>query len=250
MARTALDLRLLFSAIAGHDTQDPFSAPVPLREPHTAGLKVGLMEQFYDVPVQPVMRDTVRKAATALQSMRIPVEPFRPAGFECAPNLWWFFFERLSAGSTRKLIAGREQDAHWTGTELLNMALEEPEPTVQEVLENLAARDRMRTALLRHMEEFRVLLLPACGVAAWPHRQRGWETGVKPIGLLDAMAPVTPFNLVGFPAVVIPYGMTADGIPVGIQLVGRPWEEELILDVAIQLEQARGPFASPPMAKA
>ena len=151
---------------------------------------------------------------------------------------------------TRDVIAGREHDAHWTGTEFLHIALKEPEPTAQDVLDNLAARDRLRAALLRQMEEFRVLLLPACGVAAWPHRQRRWETGTKSIGLFEAMMPVTPFNLVGFPAIVIPYGMTENGIPVGIQLVGRPWEEELILDVAIRLEQARGVFPSPPMAKA
>ena len=62
--------------------------------------------------------------------------------------------------------------------------------------------------------------------------------------------PVTPFNLVGFPGMVIPYGMTEDGIPVGIQLVGRPYEEEVLLDIAVQLEQARGPFPAPAMATA
>src|SRR4029077_16344247 len=58
MARTAQDVRLLFSVLAGYDSQDPFSAPVPVREPDRTGLKIGLLEQFYDVPVQPVMRDT------------------------------------------------------------------------------------------------------------------------------------------------------------------------------------------------
>jgi Asp-tRNA(Asn)/Glu-tRNA(Gln) amidotransferase A subunit family amidase len=60
------------------------------------------------------------------------------------------------------------------------------------------------------------------------------------------MAPVTPWNLLGMPAVVIPFGLTADCLPVGIQIVGRPWDEETILDIAIRLEQARGPFPAPP----
>jgi amidase len=248
MARTAQDVGVLFSALAGYDSQDPFSAPVPWREPVAAGLKIGVMEQFYDVPVQPVMREAVRKAGVALEQMKIPVEPFRPGGLERAPNLWWFFFGRLPARMTQKVFAGREQDAHWTGTEFMLAALKEPEPTAQDVLDHLAARDRMRAALLRQMEEFRVLLLPACGVPAWRHRQRRWETGQKSIGLFEAMMPVTPFNLVGLPGLVIPYGMTEDGIPVGIQLVGRPYEEELLLDVAVQLEQARGPFPAPAMA--
>jgi len=54
MARTAQDVRLLFSVLASYDSQDPFSAPVPLCEPNLTALKVGIMEQFYDVPVQPV----------------------------------------------------------------------------------------------------------------------------------------------------------------------------------------------------
>jgi Asp-tRNA(Asn)/Glu-tRNA(Gln) amidotransferase A subunit family amidase len=97
------------------------------------------------------------------------------------------------------------------------------------------------------MEEFPLLLLPACGVAAWRHRERRWETGQKSIGLFEAMMPETPINLLGLPAAVIPYGRTEDGMPVGIQLVGRPYEEELILDVAVRLEQARGPFPAPAM---
>jgi Asp-tRNA(Asn)/Glu-tRNA(Gln) amidotransferase A subunit family amidase len=45
---------------------------------------------------------------------------------------------------------------------------------------------------------------------------------------------------------VIPFGMTEDGLPVGVQLVGRPYEEEVLLGVAVRLEEARGPFPSPP----
>ena len=177
-----------------------------------------------------------------------PVPPLRPSGLERAPNLWWFFFGRLPAEAVQKTIAGREQDAHWTSTEFLHAALKEAEPTAQQVLANLAARDHMRAALLRQMEEFPLLLMPACGVAAWRHRERRWETAQKSIGLFEAMMPETPINLLGLPAAVIPYGQTQDGMPVGIQLVGRPYDEELILEVAVRLEQARGPFPAPPMA--
>src|SRR5262249_5961009 len=117
MARTAQDVRLLFSAMSAYDTQDPFSAPVPLRSPDLAGVKVGLMEQFYDVPVQPIMREMVKSAGAAVQAMKIPVDPFRPCGMERAPNLWWFFFGRLPAEVIQQTIAGREKDAHRTSTE-------------------------------------------------------------------------------------------------------------------------------------
>src|SRR5262249_38363592 len=247
MVRTAEDLRLLFSVMAGYDSQDPFSAPVPLRTPSIEGVKVGVVEQFYDVPVQPAMRAAVRAATAALAELKIPAEPFQPSGIERAPNLWWFFFGRLPAEITQKTIAGREVDAHWTSTEFLETALKEPEPTAQQVLANLAARDAMRVAFMRQMEEFPVLLLPACGVTAWRHGERRWATGGKRIGLFEAMMPVTSINLLGLPAVVIPFGRDENGMPAGVQIVGRPWEEELILEIAIRLEEARGAFPAPPL---
>jgi Asp-tRNA(Asn)/Glu-tRNA(Gln) amidotransferase A subunit family amidase len=246
MARTANDVRLLFAALAGYDSQDPFSAPVPLRAPQAANMRIGLMEQFYDVPVEASTRDTVRKTAGALRQIGFQVEPFKPRGIERAPNLWWFFFGQLSAPLTKQLFEGREQDAHWTGTEFLATALEQPAPTANDLLSNLAARDRMRAALLREMETVPLILSPVCGVPAFRHRERRWNMDGKPIGLFEAMMPVTPWNLLGMPAMTVPFGMSAQGLPIGVQLIGRPYEEELILEVAVRLEEARGTFPAPP----
>jgi Asp-tRNA(Asn)/Glu-tRNA(Gln) amidotransferase A subunit family amidase len=245
LARSAEDLRLLFAALAGYDSQDPFSAPVPLQPSSVAGLRVGVVEQFYRVPVDPEIRQTVRRAAQTLADLMIPTEPFEPQGLERAPNLWWFFFGQLPAPLTRQMIQGRESDAHWTGTEFLTDALEQPAPSVEQLLLNLAKRDRMRASLLRQMEQYPVLLMPPCGVTAFPHRSRRWKIGEEEIGLFQAMMPATPFNLLGLPAVVIPFGMSAEGLPIGVQLVGRPYEEELILELAVRLENARGPFPAP-----
>jgi amidase len=246
MARTASDVRLLFTALAGYDSQDPFSAPVAAKTPQSAGLRIGLMEQFYDVPVQGEVLEAVQKAARSLEDIGFKVEPFKPRGLERAPNLWWFFFGQLPAALTKKMIEGREQDAHWTGTEFLSAALEEAAPSVETLLYNLAMRDRMRAALLREMEDMPLILSPVCGVPAFKHRERRWNAGGKTIGLFEAMMPATPWNLLGMPAAVARFGMSQQGLPIGVQIVGRPWEEELILDVAVRLEEAGGPFSAPP----
>lgn len=248
MARTARDLRLLFEVLAGYDPEDPFSAPVALRPARLDGLRVGVMKQFYNVPVQPAVSEAVEEAASALASVGVTAQEFMPRGLERAPNLWWFFFGRLNAPLIRQMIGDREGEAHWTGTEFLKKAEAEPAPSAVEVLENLAARDKMRSAMLRQMEETPVLLLAPCGVTAFRHRERRWATPSKEIGLFEAMMPATPWNLLGFPAVVIPWKLSGEGLPVGIQLVGRPWEEETLLELAVRLEEVRGPFPAPPRA--
>jgi Asp-tRNA(Asn)/Glu-tRNA(Gln) amidotransferase A subunit family amidase len=246
MARTASDLRTLFGVLAVYDPADPFSAPVSLREPRLDSIKVGIMERYQHVPVQPVMRDAVESAARALDSLGFQTAAFESESLDQAPNLWWFFFGVLPSRITRELIAGREQEAHWTGTEFLSRALEEPEPTARQLLDALAARDKIRCRLQREMQDTPVLLLPPCGVPAFRHRERRWDTPEKSIGLFEAMMPVTPFNLIGFPGIVIPWTCTSDGLPVGIQLVGRPYSEELLLEIALRMEEARGPFPGPP----
>src|SRR4029079_12942170 len=95
------------------------------------------------------------------------------------------------------------------------------------------------------MERVPLILMPACGVPAFRHRERRWKAGDKEIGLFPAMMPVTPWDLLGFRAVVAPFGFTEGGLPVGIQIVGRPFSEELILEVAVRLEEARGPLPGP-----
>src|SRR5712692_7759039 len=63
MARTAEDVRILFEVLAGYDSQDPFASPVPLQVPKANGIRIGVMEQFYKVPVRPEIREVVQKAA-------------------------------------------------------------------------------------------------------------------------------------------------------------------------------------------
>jgi len=246
MARTARDVRALFEVLAGYDVQDPFSAPIPPRKPLVDGLHVGVMPQFLNVPVQPALKSAVLDAARVLRKLGFAVDEFRPEGIDRAPNLWWFFFGELPARATQALIAGREAEAHWTGTEFLNKALESPEPSCGRLLDVMAERDRMRSDFLHQMEKFPVLLLPPCGVPAFVHRERRWETPVKSIGLFEAMMPATPFNLFGLPALVIPWSVNEDGLPVGIQLVGQPWQEETLLEIGVRLEEARGALAGPP----
>lgn len=245
MARTAADVRLLFEVLAGYDPQDPFSAPVPLRQPDLTGLRIGVMPQFYKVPVQRAVTEALNNAEACLKDLGFPTAPFQPPGIQRAPNIWWFLFGQIPSRITHQVIAGSEDQVHWTATEFMNDALQQPEPTWKDVIENLAIRDKMRAAFVRELEQTPVILMPVSATTAFRHRQRRFDTPSKQIGLFEAMMTATAINLLGVPAVTIPFGQDENGLPVGIQLVGAPYTEELLLELAVRMEDARGAFPSP-----
>jgi len=237
MARTAADLKLLFQAVEGYHPSDPFAVPGARGE--TAVKRIGVMESFYDVPVQPSIRDAVRSAAAAATRLGVPVESYMPEGLERAPNVWSFFFTELATPFTRKFLEGREDDAHWTGVEFYQRMKNHPDPTGVQVVESLGVRDQMRASVLESMPG--IVIAPAAGITAFRHRERRFQVeGGRSIGLFQAMMPLVWVNLLGLPAVTIPWGKDPGGMPVGVQLVGHPWCEEMLLDTAIRLEAARG----------
>ncbi len=231
MARTVEDVSLLYSVVAGHDWRDPFSAPVPLSNAATSIERIGVWFGFEDVPLDPDVRSTIEDAAERLRAYGFELEPFQPKGLERARELWWFFFERIFAPFTRELIQGREQDAHWSLTDLMREALAQPEPTAREIVSNLIARDQMRTSMLEQMQQYPIVLGPVCTVTApLHHTLRGPE-------LHAAMSPSSTFNLLGMPALAVAGGRSRTGMPLGVQLIGRPWEERSLLTTGMRLEQ-------------
>lgn len=244
MARRVEDVELLFSALAGFDPQDPFSTPAPLREISPAGTRIGLWEQFYDVPVMPEIRASIQKAARAFEACGMAVEPFAPKGLERAPNLWAFLFSQWPAAAIRKFIAGRESELHWTLLENLSDA----EPSGHDVTVQLAARDRMRADLLRQMESVPVLLMPVAGITAFRHRERKWSIDGKEIGLFRAMMPAVVANVLGLPALTVPVQTAPGQLPIGVQLLGRPFEDERLLELGRVLEEAVSGSAPAPTA--
>jgi Asp-tRNA(Asn)/Glu-tRNA(Gln) amidotransferase A subunit family amidase len=246
MARSVADLRLMFEVLAGYDDRDALSTPVELRSPTIHGVRIGVLETFNDVPVQPAVRRAVQQAAALLAGLGFAVDAYCPKGIERAPNLWSFFFAELPARAKKERIAGREAEAHWTYTENLDRLLERPPALGSQVMESLAARDRMRRRLVEQMRKVPFLLMPVASMVAFPHRERKFATEGKPVGLFQALMPATAFNLLGLPALTIPMAVDPEGLPVGVQIVGRPWEEEALLELGVALEQARGPFPSPP----
>lgn len=202
MARTVEDVRILFEIVAGHDASDPFSAPVPLRAVSLEGVRAGWIEAW------PSRR--VEEAAKALGAA-----PFRAPALDRLHELWKFFFFRVNWIFIRQL----PQNVHPLGLEWLEEYRDQPPPAAQELLVNLALRDRLRAQFLDAMGEFDVLIAPVALCEAFPHGDRSEFS-------LDAVRPLTLANILGLPALTV---------PCGVQLIGRPYEEELLLAVGERL---------------
>ncbi len=250
MARTVADVRALFEVMQGPDDGDACAAPVPLRWPNDSEareMRIGYFEDDGRTPVAPEIRAAVRTAAKALQDAGFQVEPFRPAGLEEARELWKKFFVSAGGMLIRPMFRGRERDMSPILSQFLEWSEAELPLTGDSLLGAWISRDNLRAEFLRQMRNYSILLCPAAAIAAFRHGERSWTIEGKTVHYLDAWSYTEWFNLLGNPAAVVPVTHSGDGLPIGVQIVGRPWEEEQVLAVAATLEKECGAWREPPI---
>src|SRR5262249_14006878 len=247
MTRTIRDLQLMFEVIAGPDNGDPNAAPVPLRSYDSASLlrtTIGYFEDDGRTPVTPETRRAIQRAAQTLRDAGFTVEPFRPEGLEEARQCGRVLFIDGAAMLMRRAYQGRESDMYSIAREIIAAADEDPPLTTDRLLQTLFQRDIIRTWILDQMERHPILLCPVYAVPAFRHGERAWTVGGRRVEYLDASSYSQWFNLLGNPAAVVPIDRSDEGLPIGVQIVGRPWEEERVLAVAAALQrnaEASGP---------
>lgn len=251
MARTIRDVERLFEVMAGPDPGDPASAPVALRrwkEDEVRRLRVAYFEEDGAIPVTPETAAAVRKAADALRQRGFEVEAWRPDNLDRIWQYWWNLFGRAGQMAFSPLLDGHDSAISPLLREFRRWVGEEKPLGGAELLNTLLGRDVLRNAFLAKMERFPILLCPACAVPAFKHGEREWNVGSgRKVEYLKAMAYSQWFNLLGNPAAVVPVGTSPEGLPIGVQIVGRPWEEEAVLAVAAKIEDACGGFRRPPV---
>jgi len=273
MARTVKDLKLLFEIMQGPDIGDVSAAPVPVRWPDVKAMRVapdapstgsgqalvrgradegvraykncriGYFEDDGRTSVTAETRIALRQAAEALRAAGFEVEPFRPEGLESARQLWWKFFGGTGSMLLSPMTSGHEAELSPILKEFNTWVAAENPLTAQSLLDAWIERDLLRMQIFAQMEEFPVLLCPVASIPAFRHGERSWQVEGKIVEYLDAWSYCEWFNLLGMPAAVVPIGRTPEGLPIGVQIVARPWEDELVLSVAAELE--RGPSRSP-----
>ena len=247
MGRTIADVRALFEVMAGPDAGDALSAPVPMRrveESKLHGLRVGILESEALGKATPETMAGVGRAAKLLNDHGLIVESKRLNGLDRAIELWWYFFGPVIADLIRKGAVGQEELMSPMLREFVALATAETTLTYDGFLHACAERDNVRAGILRQMREVTILLSPVSARPAFKHGEGNWRAGEKE-NYRDTMRYSQWLNLAGFPGAVVPMGMSPEGLPIGVQVIGRPYEEELVLAVAEVMERGRGPWLAP-----
>ncbi len=251
MARTVADLSLLFKLLARRDHLDPVSPPVEMRSmsiEDARTIPIGWFEDDGLTPVTAETRDAVGHAARELEKQGFDVRPFRPAWLEAARELWWKFFVQCGAMFYAQTIRGREAELSPIFRNFLDIARSEPPLTAESLLQAWAECDIVRGRLLAEMHEVPILLTPVCAIPAFRHGEREWKIDATTVGYFDAMRYTQWFNVLASPAAVVPVGRSPEGLPIGVQVAGRPFEDETVLAVAAAIERAFG-YQAPPLAE-
>jgi len=233
MARTVDDLALLYSIIAGPDGRDTEVQPVPVdKMPHLElkHLRVAFAPSFPGLPVAAEIRGAVEELAKQLRPLCAAVE-------EAALPQVDFNQELPRAGALIGMIIGAFQPEE-----------QEQPATLAQYLEALDRRDQSILAWEQFFEKWDVLLCPPSMVTAFPHCEPGSPLRVDDQEVIywAVSGHGTLFNYTGHPAVVLPYKLDRDGLPLGIQLVGKRWDESHLLEMAKVLSEVTGPFQRPP----
>ncbi len=251
LARTIADVALMFRTLSGQDPCDPASPPVALRELGFNELRANTIGVFEDdglVPVTLETRAAVNAAATALREAGFRVEPFRPRALEQLRQLWWKFFVQCGAMFYAPEIRGREHMLSPIFSEFLSIAELAPPLAATELLDAWAELDMLRAKTLAEMSGHPVLLCPVASIPAFRHDEREWIIEGQAVEYLDAVRPTQWFNTLAAPAAVVPVGSSPEGLPIGVQIVARPFEDETALGVAAVVDAAFG-YKPPPIAR-
>ena len=250
MARSVSDLRLLFDVLAGNEVSAPWtSLPTRFSDGRSVmrGLRVACYTDDGVSPVSEETRQTVETAARALADARLIIEEIRPPGIERGHDLWLKLFSRASVVQLRNVYAGQEEKGGGFVRWRLETADDTPAPSLDDYINSWLERDRMRARLVDWMEDTPLILAPIGATPAYPHGTHKITVGKRTLNTFRAFSYSQTFNVFDLPVVVVPAGRTAEGLPIGVQIIGRPFAEETVLAAAAIIEEALGGWQPPPL---
>ena len=244
ISRTVEDAAITFQAIAGHDPRDPYTWDVPVPDYRAAltgdisGLRVGVLSERMDAPnLDPEMRSAVTSAIGTLgelgadaREVSVPLAPSAGALSMTIIGVEWANLHRQTFEPNFGQLDRNNQIRFLTGLTIPAQAYNKAQKL----------RAMLRQQVLEALEDVDVLALPS-GVGPAPPVESVPGVPSKEMALAGLNARISftgPFNLANVPAISVPCGFTESGLPLGLQIVGKPFAEETLFRVAHAYEQA------------
>ena len=231
MARCVADLRLLFGVLVGGNK----------RNTDLTGSRFAWYSDDGVVPVTDETTQAVRNAAAALKDAGLIGENQLPPHVARGNELWLKLFSRASVVQLRQAYAGREHEGGSFVSWRLRTADDTPPPTLDEYISNWMERDRLREELLRWLETTPIILAPVGATPAYAHDTLKLHVQGETMGTFRAFSYAQAFNVFDLPVVTVPAGRSKEGLPIGVQIVGRPFAEDTVLAAAEIVERVYNP---------
>ena len=236
MARYVEDLIYTLPIVSGMDDDDPYAAPAPLLDPARVNLRTLRVVYFTANPHITPTAETVKAVDTAVAALHAAgarVEAKQPTGVDEATDLWHAIVNADGGAWLRRLL----ENAGTVGSGSLApfpVKDEVPSPQFTKLIEDL---DGVRSRLLHFMRDVDLIVCPAMAMPAVKHG------GSNAPGYFDGYNE--PHNITGWPVAVVRVGTSPEGLPIGVQLVARPWREDVALAAARVVERASGGWKAP-----
>ncbi len=244
MTRSVSDSALVLQAIAGYDPLDPSTVPVPVPDyreklgQDLSGLKAGVPSNYFFDLVDPEVETSVRNAIAALQELGVEVVEVDLPSMEYVGALRAASLADGMVTHEPYLAAAREK----YGPDVINRTMAGQFVLGRDYSKAMKVQRLIKEEYARVLQGVDFLVTPTAPVAApridathitiqgETHRVRGPGSGV-------ISRNTSPMNGNGLPAITIPCGFNGDGLPIGVQFIGRPFDEGLLFQVAAGYEQ-------------
>jgi aspartyl-tRNA(Asn)/glutamyl-tRNA(Gln) amidotransferase subunit A len=236
-ARRVRDAALIYDAIGGHDPSDPYSSqrrPPSLSsriEVPARGLRAGVIcGEFFEANLDPEIAGAFQTAVDVLQRLGVRTTPVRfelAAASHAAGTI--ITIAEADSGQDEKLRKAPEQ----FGADILAQLRLAEFITARQYLRALRTRSKVQQELQNIFERVDVLVTPT--TSAPPTRSDG---STSQESLLLFARNTRPFSMPGIPAISVPAGISSNGLPIGLQIIGRPFHEADMLRVAHAFETA------------
>ena len=249
LARSVRDVALLYQVIAAYDPEDPFCVDVPSADVFSTldggvkGLRMGVDTAYYEAFGEPEAVEATMRTVGKLEEAGIEIVPLNIREIAEVCHHW------LTVGGIEALMHhGREQfkeRAELYGRNVRELLEGGMQVTADDLARAGATRRRTTSILDAAFDTVDFLILPGMSSSAPPISVLAAEPEVPPEAIATMLAFSAPFNFSGHPTLSIPNAFDSEGMPLGVQLVGRPFDEAGLLKVGYALEQTVPPFEYP-----